>query len=167
MPESEAPKRKTSWVAVAAVMFVAAAVVAALVVVIQNSRRVTPPEPPVAIGNIPADTTLSRFPRTMRRRLRRIENRYEKYRDTVPELTGVQDSLAPLCESGFVRIREALATLDTLQGYQDRAALARDIRKTYNGVRDAVNEFTKAALEAIPEPDLDSLDIELQKLLSE
>jgi hypothetical protein len=82
-------------------------------------------------------------------------------------LTEVQDSLAPVCESGFVRIRAGLEELDTLQGYRDRAALARDIRTVYNGVRDAVNEFTKAALEVIPEPALDSLDIELQKLLSE
>lgn len=142
-----------------------AAVVVALVVVVRNAGRVKPPEPPVVIGQVEADTTLARFPRTMRARLNRLEGRFAKYRDTVPELTPAQDSLADECVAGFAAVREELAALDTLRGARVRAEAARAIRERYNRLREKVNAFTRTAIEAVPEPDLDSLDVELKRLL--
>lgn len=143
------------------------AIAVALVVVVRNARRVKPPEPAVVLGPVVGDTTLLRFPRTMSVRLRRLEERFAKYRDTVPELTPAQESLAAECVAGFATVRERLAGMDSLRGAQARARSARAIRERYNRLRDAVNDFTRSAREVIPEPDLDSLDVELWRLLDE
>jgi hypothetical protein len=164
--DSGSPRRGSPLAWIVGALLVAAIAVA-LVVVVRNARRVRPPKPQVLLGAVVGDTTLSRFPRTMRTRVRRLEERFARYRDTVPDLTPTQDSLAEECSAGFAAVGEGLAGLDTLRGAQVRARAARAIRGRYNRLRDAVNDFTRSAREFIPEPDLDSLDVELRRLLDE
>ncbi|OYD15112.1 hypothetical protein CH330_06605 [candidate division WOR-3 bacterium JGI_Cruoil_03_51_56] len=158
-------KKRVGGVITIVVIVVAVAV--AVLIVVKNSRRIKPATIPVTLKPIPPDTAVVRGPKVIKRRLKKLDRYYKRHRDKIVNPSPEQESLALICDSGFARIRAGLAVLDTLRGMRARAAEFRNTRQNYRTLKKIVYKFAKASVDSVVEPDLDSLDRELHRLLSE
>ena len=166
MQKQDRKKNRTQGaIAVVSILLFALALVIAVVVVVRSATRIRPVPVPKGLEQSEPDTGLVRFRAGMRRRLGKLERRFCGFRDTAGSYTPEQESLMKVCDSGLVLIRDELEVLDTLTGGRQRVAFAQTVKQEYVDLKMSVYRFTKLSLQAEPEPDLDSLDLELQRLL--
>jgi len=154
-------------VALPVLLVVLACVAGAGYVVLRNAARVMPVAVPVRIGPLPKDTSVVRLRARARRGLAHLTRRVAEYRARVPSLTSRQDSLARECDSGLARLSAMVAGLDSLTGPAEVLAQAQTTREYQARLRELVTRFGHAVDSTAPGPDIDSLDREFERLLSE
>jgi hypothetical protein len=139
-------------------------VVAAAVVVVHNARRIQPVEVPVHLRPVKPDVGLRRFRASTRRRLLRIEERFERFRSRVPEPSPEQDSLATVIVDEFAGVRAELAAMDSIADQRELARRRGPLFERYRTLVNTVSRHARTVL-AVEGPELDSLDRELERLL--
>jgi hypothetical protein len=141
-------------------------VVSALYVVVKSLRRVKTGPVPVALRTAPPDTGFVIFRVNMKRKVRTFQIRCKMKRKQLKEgLTPLEDSLGRECDTAIALILAHVAAFDSVKR-QDRMAAADSIRAEYERVKLKVRVFTRSGLGGGEVSD-DSLDRELQKLISE
>ncbi len=166
-PEEKRTSRVRRIGVIAIVVLCLAALGVAVYVVVRGTKRMAPVEVPKHLVPAAPDTSLVRFRRGTRNRLKKLERRFARFRDTIVEFTPEQESLVCFIDSGFVAIRADLAIIDTLSQSASRVEFAREIKQDYIDLKKSVYRFSRSYIESVPELDPDSLDQELQKVLSE
>lgn len=161
--------QKYRWNRIAVVLVAFAAIVGivlAIVVVARNARRIILPEPVVRHTTVSADAKFAAFRRDLRRRLVKVKRRFDKHYPASTPLSPEQESLAQRCIIGFRRMEEICASLDTFRAARNAEPHQRlamqEYRQLLEDVRNLARSLTKTEF-----PDLDSLDRELRKLISE
>ena len=138
----------------------------AALVVVRSTSRIRLEKPPVMLGKPPAEQELAMFKSDIKRRIARLTHRYDKFRSGSRKLTPEQDSLARVCDSGFVRVRADAAVLDTIMVSRRAEELKHVVAQEYKGLLASVTQFTRTFTK-VSVPELDSLNLELRKLISE
>ncbi|MFO7637958.1 MAG: hypothetical protein R6X14_01435 [bacterium] len=162
----QADKRRTALFLLVGLLLLMTVVAAALVVV-RSVRRIQPVEAPVQLQPRQPDEGLRQFRSGTRRRLHRIEQRYERYHAQVSFPTAEQESLATVISAELAGTRANLAELDSLAAFRSQRELERYRSTVFERYRQLVNTVSRYVRTVLARegPELDSLDRELELLL--
>ncbi|UCG42320.1 MAG: hypothetical protein JSU73_10660 [candidate division WOR-3 bacterium] len=166
--EKKSPKSGSRTLSIVTVVVVAITVVAAVVIVARNADKIVKPQVPPGLPDPGLqDPDIVRFPKTMLRRLAKLDKRYQKYGNREDlELSSEQESLRVVCDSAFDHVRAQVAVFDTLSDRAMRVQHAKDVTQMYKDLKRPVRAFARTFVEA-DQVDPDSLDLILQQLLSQ
>lgn len=163
----ESARRTMTWLDWLLIVTVAAALVGAVFVVVRSARRVRLEPPPVSLRQTPRDSLLLSSCRGMQRRIQQTERRIGRHRQQAGNLTPAQDALARQSDSAVAAVRRHLARFDSLDGYELRRALMDSIKREYDSLRLIVKLLGRAVGSPEDSVDVDSLDAEVKRLVSE
>ena len=160
-------RRAPVWLTLLLTLVVLAALVGAVVVVVNNARRAKLGTAPVYFKTTPRDSALSSTYQGMRRRVRQTERRIARRRDRVRIPTPSQDSLARRSDSAVSALQRRLVRFDSLSKYESRRALMDSVKQEYDDLRLLVRLFGRSVGSPEDSIDVDSLDAEMKRLISE
>ncbi len=150
----------------AGVVLVAAALVVAGFLVVRSFRSVKPEPLPPSLRTAPPDTGLVVFRASMRRKVRNLAARCDSKRKQLGNrMTPQLDLLSRECDSAMSSVLGRIAALDTVRR-ANRKTAADSIKVAYDRAKLKVRVFARTVIDADTINE-DSLDRELQKLISE
>lgn len=139
----------------------------AVVVVVRNASRVKPGTASLYLGPVPRDTLMRRAQRKFRQGLVRLEKRMAGYRQYAATPSERAERLSRFCDSAMQELRMQAARFETTATAARRKKYFYTVDSTYVALRDSVNAFGRETGASEAGLDVDSLDRQFERLLSE